>query len=164
MEMTTTDTARHYAACMDSVDLINGIFEGTSPSEDPLGTVTSNQAHLLGMLEKDYWTDEDLSPIKTAADRATDGVNFPTYVDLDQGPRTTGTAREFMDLFTPTEKLAIVNLSMVNAEIKLWYDEALAGDVWLGHANVTSGLLAMQYAGVITAERGAEILATDFDA
>jgi hypothetical protein len=79
-------------------------------------------------------------------------------------PRTTGTAREFMDLFTPTEKLAIVNLSMSNAEIKLWYDEALAGDVWLGHANVTSGLLAMQGAGVITAERAAEILATDFNA
>jgi len=54
--------------------------------------------------------------------------------------RDTGTAREFMDLFTPSEKLAIVTLSMSNAEIKLWYDEALAGDVWLGHPSVSSGL------------------------
>lgn len=86
------------------------------------------------------------------------------YEEPTPEPRTTGTAREFMDLFTPTEKLAIVNLSMSNAEIKLWYDEALAGDVWLGHANVAAGLLAMQGAGAITSERAAEILATDFDA
>ena len=93
-----------------------------------------------------------------------DGNTIAAYVAPAKEPRITGTAREFMDLFTPTEKLAIVNLSMSNAEIKLWYDEALAGDVWLGHANVAAGLLDMQGAGVITSERAAEIMATDFDA
>ena len=93
-----------------------------------------------------------------------EGNTIAAYVAPPEPRRDTGTAREFMDLFTPTEKLAIVDLSMSNAEIKLWYDEALAGDVWLGHANVAAGLLAMQGAGVITSERAAEILATDFNA
>ena len=95
---------------------------------------------------------------------AIEGNTIEPYVAPPVPRRDTGTAREFMDLFTPTEKLAIVNLSMSNAEIKLWYDEALAGDVWLGHANVAAGLLAMQGAGVITSERAAEIMATDFNA
>ena len=86
------------------------------------------------------------------------------YVEPAKKPRIKGTAREFMGIFTKEEKLAIVNLSMSNAEVKLWYDEALAGDVELDHPDVQEGLLVMQIAGVITAERVAEILATDFDA
>lgn len=81
MEITTQEITQHYSACMDSVNLINGIFDGTKPSDDPLATVTRNQDHILGMLNKDYWTDEDLTPITTAANRATDGVEFPEYVE-----------------------------------------------------------------------------------
>ncbi len=77
--------------------------------------------------------------------------------------RDTGSAREFMDLFTNDEKIAIVTLSMSSATIKLWYDEALAGHVWLGHANVNAGLLALVALEAITSERKAIILATDFD-
>jgi len=93
-----------------------------------------------------------------------DDNQIEEYVAPAKEPRTTGTAREFMALFTKEEKLAIVSLSMSDAEIKLWYDEALAGDVELDHPDVQEGLLVMQIAGVITAERVAEILATDFDA
>ena len=77
--------------------------------------------------------------------------------------RDTGSAREFMDLFTSDEKTTIVTLTMNNATIKLWYDEALAGDVWLGHPSVSSGLSAMVSSGVLTLERTEYILAWNFD-
>ena len=93
-----------------------------------------------------------------------EGNTIAAYVAPATPRRDTGTAREFMDLFTPSEKLAIVNLSMSNAEIKLWYDEALAGDVWLGHPNVNGGLSAMVSAGVLTLERTEAILEVDFNA
>ena len=93
-----------------------------------------------------------------------DDHKIETYVAPPKEPRVRGTAREFMDIFTKDEKIAIVNLTMSDPAIKLWYDEALAGEVWLNHPDVTLGLGAMQLAGVVTAERAAEILATDFDA
>ena len=93
-----------------------------------------------------------------------EGNTIEAYVAPPTPRRDTGTAREFMDLFTPAEKLAIVSLSMSNAEIKLWYDEALAGDVWLGHPSVSSGLSVMVSAGVLTLERTEAILEVDFNA
>ena len=93
-----------------------------------------------------------------------DDNQIEEYVAPAKEPRIKGTAREFMAVFTKDEKIAIVNLTMSDPAIKLWYDEALAGEVWLNHPDVALGLGAMQLAGVITAERAAEILATDFDA
>lgn len=93
-----------------------------------------------------------------------DDNQIEEYVAPAKEPRVRGTAREFMDIFTTEEKIKIVDLTMKDPAIKLWYDEALAGEVWLNHPDVTLGLGAMQLAGVITAERAAEILATDFDA
>jgi hypothetical protein len=51
---------------MDSVNLINaGQPEGMT-SEDWADTVTRNKAHLVIMLAKDYWTDQDLAPLQEA--------------------------------------------------------------------------------------------------
>jgi hypothetical protein len=64
---TAEEIARHYSACMDSVNLINaGKQEGMSDA-DWADTVARNKEHLVIMLAKDYWTTEDLSPLQAAS-------------------------------------------------------------------------------------------------
>ena len=64
---TVEEIARHYSAAMDSVNLLNaGQPEGMS-DEDWADTLSRNKEHLNIMLAKDYWTDEDLSPLQAAA-------------------------------------------------------------------------------------------------
>jgi hypothetical protein len=59
--------AKHYAACMDSVNLINaGKPEGMQDAEWA-DTVARNKEHLNIMLAKDFWTTEDLTPLQEAA-------------------------------------------------------------------------------------------------
>jgi len=59
--------AKHYSACMDSVNLINaGKPEGMT-AEDWADTLKRNKDHLLIMLAKDYWTTENLTPLRTAS-------------------------------------------------------------------------------------------------
>ena len=60
------EIARHYAACLDSVNLINGDKPQYASDEDWEQTIERNKAHLIQMLAKDYWTDEDLTPLKEA--------------------------------------------------------------------------------------------------
>jgi hypothetical protein len=58
--------AKHYAACMDSVNLINaGKPEGMDDAEWA-ATVERNKEHLRIMLAKDIWTNEDLTPLQQA--------------------------------------------------------------------------------------------------
>ena len=65
---TAEEIARHYAAAMDSVNLINaGQPEGMS-DEEWADTVKRNQDHLKIMIAKDYWTTEDLTPLQNAAE------------------------------------------------------------------------------------------------
>ena len=64
IEITAEEIARHYSATMDSVNLINaGQPEGTT-DEDWVDTVSRNVEHLQIMLDKTYWTTEDLTPIQ----------------------------------------------------------------------------------------------------
>jgi hypothetical protein len=59
--------AKHYSACMDSVNLINaGQPEGMT-AEDWADTLARNKEHLKIMLAKDYWTTENLTPLRTAS-------------------------------------------------------------------------------------------------
>ena len=61
------EIARHYAAALDSVNLINaGKPEGVDDAEWA-DTVARNKEHLNIMLAKDFWTTEDLSPLEEAA-------------------------------------------------------------------------------------------------
>jgi hypothetical protein len=61
------EIARHYSAAMDSVNLINaGQPEGVEDA-DWADTVARNKEHLQIMLAKDFWTTEDLSPLRTAS-------------------------------------------------------------------------------------------------
>ena len=66
-ETTAEQIAKHYSACMDSVNLINaGQPEGMEAAEWA-DTVARNKEHLNIMLAKDFWTTEDLTPLQAAA-------------------------------------------------------------------------------------------------
>ena len=59
--------AQHYKAAMDSVNLINaGQPEGMT-AKDWADTLKRNKDHLLIMLAKNYWTTENLTPLREAS-------------------------------------------------------------------------------------------------
>jgi len=59
--------AKHYSAAMDSVNLINAGKPEYMDDEDWADCLERNKEHLLIMLEKDFWTTEDLEPLRVAA-------------------------------------------------------------------------------------------------
>jgi hypothetical protein len=64
---TAEQIAKHYSACMDSVNLINaGQPEGMT-AEDWADCVARNKEHLVLMLAKPFWTTEDLTPLQAAS-------------------------------------------------------------------------------------------------
>jgi hypothetical protein len=66
-EITQAQIAQHYKAALDSVALINaGQPEGMT-AEDWADCLARNKEHLKIMLAKDYWTDQDLTPLTTAS-------------------------------------------------------------------------------------------------
>jgi hypothetical protein len=64
---TPAQIAQHYSAAMDSVNLINGGKPSTMTDADWTDTVARNKEHLQIMLAKDFWTTEDLTPLRTAS-------------------------------------------------------------------------------------------------
>lgn len=64
---TAEEIARHYSAAMDSVALINAGKPEDMTDEDWADTLKRNKDHLLIMLAKDFWTNEDLAPLQAAA-------------------------------------------------------------------------------------------------
>ena len=69
-EITAEEIARHYSAMGDSVDLINGIIDGSKMAddtqEDKNDCVDRNVRHLEIMVAKDFWTTEDMSSANSA--------------------------------------------------------------------------------------------------
>ena len=65
-EITPTEIAQHYKAAMDSVNLINVGKPERMTSEDWADTLKRNKDHLVIMLAKDFWTTENLTPLRTA--------------------------------------------------------------------------------------------------
>jgi hypothetical protein len=64
---TAEEIARHYSAAMDSVNLLNaGQPEGMT-AEDWADTVARNKEHLVIMLQKPWWTTQDLTAIRAAS-------------------------------------------------------------------------------------------------
>ena len=66
-EITAEQIAQHYSAAMDSVNLINGGQPEGMTDADWADCVSRNKEHLVIMLAKDYWTTEDLTPLRTAS-------------------------------------------------------------------------------------------------
>jgi hypothetical protein len=65
--ITPEQIAQHYKAAMDSVNLINaGQPEGMT-AEDWADCLARNKEHLRLMLAKDYWTNENLTPLEEAS-------------------------------------------------------------------------------------------------
>jgi hypothetical protein len=65
--ITPEEIAQHYKAAMDSVNLINAGHPEGMTAEDWADTLKRNKDHLILMLAKDYWTNEDLTPLQTAS-------------------------------------------------------------------------------------------------
>jgi hypothetical protein len=67
---TAEDIAQDYTAMGHSVELINGIIDGSKrvdeSAEDKQSTVDRNVEHLELMVAKDYWTDEDMTDVESA--------------------------------------------------------------------------------------------------
>lgn len=66
-EVTTEEIARHYSAAMDSVNLINGGKPQGMEDSEWSACVARNKEHLRIMLAKDFWTTENLEPLRQAA-------------------------------------------------------------------------------------------------
>jgi dihydrodipicolinate synthase/N-acetylneuraminate lyase len=64
---TAEQIAQHYKAALDSVNLINGTKPENTSDEDWADTIARNKEHLNIMLAKDFWTTEDLGPLRAAA-------------------------------------------------------------------------------------------------
>ena len=66
-ELTTQEQIqKHYDACMDSVNLLNGGKPEGMEDAEWADTVARNKEHLNIMLAKDFWTTEDLAPLQAA--------------------------------------------------------------------------------------------------
>ena len=65
--LTAEQIAQHYRAAMDSVNLINGSKPEFMSDADWADTIRRNREHLNIMLAKDFWTTEDLNPLRSAA-------------------------------------------------------------------------------------------------
>lgn len=69
------------------------------------------------------------------------------------------TSLEFLDLFTEAEQLAVATAAMQSQQVKLWYDRTLAAMfITLADPRTEAGLTALVDAGMLTAERKAQIV------
>jgi len=64
---TTEEIAQHYSAAMDSVNLINGVKPEGMTADEWADCLSRNKEHLKIMLAKEFWTTEDLTPLRTAS-------------------------------------------------------------------------------------------------
>jgi hypothetical protein len=68
MELTQEEIQKHYSAAMDSVNLINGDKPEGMDDAEWADCVSRNKEHLRIMLAKDYWTTENLEPLRQASE------------------------------------------------------------------------------------------------
>ena len=65
-QITAEQIAQHYSAAMDSVNLLNAGQPDDMSDDDWADCVERNKEHLRIMLAKDFWTNEDLTPLQEA--------------------------------------------------------------------------------------------------
>ena len=70
MAETAEQIVQHYIAMGHSVDLIDGVIDGTKMvaegADEKNDCVSRNVEHLEIMLTRDYWTDEDMTAVDAA--------------------------------------------------------------------------------------------------
>ncbi len=64
---TAEQIAKHYSACLDSVNLIVAGKPTDMTAEDWADCLSRNKEHLRIMIAKDWWTDQDLTPLQQAS-------------------------------------------------------------------------------------------------
>ena len=64
---TPEQIAQHYSAAMDSVNLINAGKSERMTDAEWTDCLKRNKDHLDIMLAKEFWTTEDLTPLRSAA-------------------------------------------------------------------------------------------------
>jgi hypothetical protein len=64
--LTPEDIQRHYSAAMDSVNLLNAGKPEGMDDQEWADTVARNKEHLQIMVAKDFWIDQDLTPLQQA--------------------------------------------------------------------------------------------------
>jgi hypothetical protein len=68
-ELTTEEQiAKHFDACMDSANLINGGKPEGMEDAEWADTVARNKEHLSIMIAKPWWGDTDISALVSAAE------------------------------------------------------------------------------------------------
>jgi len=67
IENTAEQIAQHYKAALDSVNLINAGKPEFMSETMWADCLKRNKEHLNIMLAKDFWTTEDLTPLRNAA-------------------------------------------------------------------------------------------------
>jgi hypothetical protein len=66
--ITAEQIAKHYSAAMDSVNLINAGKPEYMTAEDWADCLARNKEHLKIMLAKDFWTNENMTPLEDASE------------------------------------------------------------------------------------------------
>ena len=64
---TAEEIARHYSACLDSVNLLNAGKPEQMEDAEWADCVARNKEHLKIMLAKTFWTTEDLTHLQQAS-------------------------------------------------------------------------------------------------
>jgi cellobiose phosphorylase len=67
IEITAEQIAQHYSAAMDSVTLINAGQPEFMSDADWADCLSRNKEHLKIMVVKDFWTTENLTPLRAAS-------------------------------------------------------------------------------------------------
>jgi len=66
-ELTPEQIAKLYSGSLDCVNLLNAGQPEDMSDDDWADCVERNKEHLRIMLAKDFWTDEDLTPLEEAS-------------------------------------------------------------------------------------------------
>ena len=83
--MSIDEILQNYTAALDSVNWINTLMAQASRTDEETASVAHNVEHLQIMLAKDYWTNEDMTPLNDAITAGTAGIDAQTpEIDLDQ--------------------------------------------------------------------------------
>ena len=66
-QLTPEQIAQHYSAAMDSVNLINAGKPEQMSDAEWADCLSRNKEHLRIMLAKDFWTNQNLTPLQQAS-------------------------------------------------------------------------------------------------
>ena len=86
----------------------------------------------------------------------------PVVIEPEPQYKTQFTSLEFLDRFTPAEQLTVVQATLQDAQVKLWYDKLLAAEfIDLADPRTEEGIDALIGARLLAAERKAVLMSPE---